>query len=133
MFKGHGDNQVSIQDNIISMTLRGACNEYDFQDIGPKVEQAVEQCHGKKFCILVNHLEFLGATPEAYLEFQALNQWLNTQQMQAKAIVIKSFSTLGTIKSRVPALNDQNIQVFDVEGQAITWLQNQLKTAVLVP
>jgi len=127
MFKGHGDNLVSIQDNIISLTLRGTCNEYDFQDIRPKVEQAVEQCNGQKFCILVNHLEFFGATPEAYREFQLLNQWLNSQQMIAKAIVIKSFSTWGTIKSRVPAFNDQNIQVFDVEGLAINWLQNQLK------
>ncbi|EPJ53697.1 MAG: hypothetical protein OFPI_09530 [Osedax symbiont Rs2] len=127
MFKGHGDSLVSIQGNIISITLRGTCNEFDFQDIGPKVEQAVAQYNGKKFCILVNDLEFIGATPEAYQEFQVLNQWLNTQQMLAKAIVITSASTLATIKSRVPAIIVQNIQVFDVEENAIIWLQIQLK------
>ena len=127
MFTGHGDNQVSIQDNIISITLRGSCNEYDFQDIGPTVKQAVVQCNGKKFCILVNDLEFIGATPEAYHEFQVLNQWLNTQQLIAKAIVIKSVSVLATIKAQVPAINDQNLKVFDVEEDAIIWLQNQLK------
>ena len=126
MFIGHGDNKVSIQDNIISITLRGGCNEYDFQDIGPTVKQAVIQCNGKKFCILVNDLEFIGATPEAYQEFQVLNQWLNTQQMLAKAIVIKSVSILNTIKIRVPAINDQNMKVFEVEEDAIIWLQNQL-------
>ena len=127
MFTGHGDNQVSNQDNIISITLRGSCNEYDFQDIGPTVKQAVVQCNGKKFCILVNDLEFIGATPEAYHEFQVLNQWLNTQQLIAKAIVIKSVSVLATIKAQVPAINDQNLKVFDVEEDAIIWLQNQLK------
>jgi len=127
MFTGHGDNQVSIQDKIISITLRGSCNEYDFQDIGPTVKKAVIQCNGKKFCILVNDLEFIGATPEAYQEFEVLNQWLNTQQMLAKAIVIKSASILGTIKIQVPAINDQNMKVFDVEEDAINWLQSQLK------
>ncbi|NRA15572.1 MAG: STAS/SEC14 domain-containing protein [Oceanospirillaceae bacterium] len=130
MFRGHGANQVSIQDNIISITLRGGCNEYDFQDIGPRVKQAVAQCNGKRFCILVNDLEFIGATPEAYYEFQVLNQWLNTQQLLAKAIVIKSVSVLGTIKAQVPAINDQNLKVFDVEKGAIIWLQNQLKKQV---
>ena len=127
MFTGHGDNQVSIQDKIISITLRGSCNEYDFQDIGPTVKQAVVQCNGKNFCILVNDLEFIGATPEAYHEFQVLNQWLNTQKLIAKAIVIKSVGVLGTIKAQVPAINDQNLKVFDVEEDAIIWLQNQLK------
>jgi len=130
MFIKHGKNQVSIQDNIISITLNGPFNEYDFKDLSQKVKQAVEKCDGKDFCILVNDLQLLGATPEAYDELEELNQWLNTQQMIAKSIVIKSDSTLAAISSRVPALKDQKIKIFDVEEDAMHWLISQLQNSV---
>ena len=48
MFIGHGGNLVSTQDSIIPITPRGTCNEYDFQDIGLKVIQAV-------YSVMVKH------------------------------------------------------------------------------
>ena len=73
MFVGHGSNQVSIQDNIITITLIGSFNEYDFKDIAQKVKQAVAEYNGKQFCILVNDVQLFGATPEAYEELE--KQW----------------------------------------------------------
>ena len=124
MFVGHGSNQVSIQDNIITITLIGSFNEYDFKDIAQKVKQAVAEYNGKQFCILVNDVQLFGATPEAYEELEKLNQWLNTQKMIAKAIVISPSSLLDTIKTRVPAIRDQNVKTFEVEEDAICWLKS---------
>ncbi|NRA21909.1 MAG: STAS/SEC14 domain-containing protein [Oceanospirillaceae bacterium] len=124
MFVGHGSNQVSIQDNIITITLIGSFNEYDFKDIAQKVKQAVAEYNGKQFCILVNDVQLFGATPEAYEELEKLNQWLNTQPMIAKAIVISPSSLLDTIKTRVPAIRDQNVKTFEIEEDAICWLKS---------
>jgi len=126
MFTAHAKNKVIIQDDIILITLSGPCNEYDFKDIAGKVKQAVKKYGGKDFCILVNHLEMQGATPEGYQELETLNQWLNTQKMQAKAIVIKLDCILDTFKARVTALDAQNIQVFDTVEDAMLWLRSQL-------
>ena len=116
-----------MQDKIISITLSGPFNEYDFKDIKQKVKLAVEQCNGEDFCILVNDLELAGATPEAYQELEELNQWLNTQRMIAKAIVIELDCLIQTIKTRVPAISDQNIKIFEIEKDAMLWLKSQLE------
>lgn len=125
-----GNNEVSTKDDIISITLWGSLNECDYKDISQKVKQAVAQCNEKSFCILVNDLQLIGSTLNAYQELEVLNQWLNTQHMIAKAIVIERDSLLGTIKTLVPAIKDQKIETFDVKEDAMLWLKYQLKNQV---
>lgn len=122
MFIGHGKHQVSIQGDIICIKLIGAFNEYDFQAISAKVKAQVSALDGRAFCMLIDHSELLGATPEAYQELDKLNTWLNEQNMRAKAIVINLSTVLDTIKSRTPAISTQNIKVFECVNSARQWL-----------
>ena len=124
---GQAYNEVSTQDNIISITLRGSLKESDYKNIAQKVKQAVAQFNDQGFCILVNDLQLIGSTLDAYQELEELNQWLNTQQMIAKAIVIERDTLLGTIKTLVPAIKDQKIKTFDVIEDAMLWLKSQLR------
>jgi len=127
---GQAYNEVSIQDNIISITLKGSLNESDYKNIAQKVKQFVAQCNEEGFCILVNDLQLIGSTLDAYKELEELNQWLNTQKMIAKAIVIERDTLLDTIQTLVPAIKDQKIKTFDAIEDAMLWLKSQLKNQV---
>ena len=121
----HGESSVTIDGNIISVTLLGAFNEYGLQEIANALKHTIEGLQGRKFSILVNALEFQGATPEAYVELDKLNAWLNTQNMMAKALLITSDSTLNIIKTRIPSIQSQKMEVFDNKADAIAWLKAQ--------
>ncbi len=123
----HGGHSIVVNGNIIVLKLTGAFNEYGVFKFTQDVKGVIESFNGKIFSILVNNLELLGGTPEAYAELEKYNKWLNNQNMVAKAMVIKSSATLGIINSLVPSIKLQNMKDFDNKYEAIEWLKSQLK------
>ncbi|WP_019616754.1 hypothetical protein [Psychromonas ossibalaenae] len=124
----HGEHSIVVNGNIIVLKFTGAFNEYGVFKFTQDVKNVIEGFNGNIFSILVNNLELLGGTPEAYEEFEKYNKWLNNQNMAAKAIVIKSSATLGIINSLVPSIKSQNIKDFNNKSEAIKWLKEQLKS-----
>ena len=119
----HGDYSVTVSEKIITVILKGAFNEIGFQSFILQVREAVEAFSGNPFYILIDASELIGATPDAFSELESVNQWINTQNMQAKALVINSIVNSNTIQKSTPALKKQNLQHFDTRESALQWLK----------
>jgi hypothetical protein len=121
----HGDYSVAIDGNIIIATMKGSFNEYGARALTGQMRANIESFHGTCFCILVNALELDGLTPKGYEELDKYNDWLNCQNMLAKAMVGNSDTISTIINSRIPSKREQNIKEFDNILDAMTWLKLQ--------
>ncbi|NQY47796.1 MAG: hypothetical protein HRT50_01605 [Colwellia sp.] len=119
----HGEVSISLKGNIIVVRNVGAFNEYGAQKYTNGVEAIVDDLKDTSFSILVNNLEFQGATPEAYQELEKYNVWLNQQKLIAKAMVITSNTILDVINKLSPSRASQQTRSFDNEEDAMSWLQ----------
>ena len=119
----HGKVSISLKGNIIVVRNVGAFNEYGAQKYTNGVEAIVNDLPDVSFSILINNLDFLGATPEAYQELENYNVWLNQQKLIAKAMVITSNTTLDVINKLSPSRASQQTRSFDNEEDAMHWLQ----------
>lgn len=122
----HGEHQISIQDSIIYLKLIGSFNDVGAKNFTDAMKTVIATFNGATFAILVDDLDVIGGTPEAYAELEKYNIWLNTQNMRAKAMVIDSPVTLAIINKYAPSREYQNIDVFDNRAEAVTWLKTQL-------
>ncbi|MCJ8294206.1 MAG: hypothetical protein MJK15_07345 [Colwellia sp.] len=120
----HGKVSISLKGNIIVVRNVGAFNEYGAQKYTNGVEAIVNDLPDVSFSILINNLDFLGATPEAYQELENYNVWLNQQKLIAKAMVITSNTTLDVINKLSPSRASQQTRSFDNEDDAMNWLQS---------
>jgi hypothetical protein len=120
----HGDVSIEVQGNIIIIRTAGAFNEYGAKKYTDGIKDAVANLQDKSFSLLINNLEFQGATPEAYQELENYNIWLNKQKLIAKAMVITSSITLDVIDKLSPSRAAQQTKNFDKEQDAMHWLQN---------
>jgi len=122
----HGEHRISIQDSIIYLKLIGSFNDVGAKNFTDAMKTVIATFNGAAFAILVDDLDVIGGTPEAYAELEKYNIWLNTQNMRAKAMVIDSPVTLAIINKYAPSREYQNIDVFDNRAEAVTWLKTQL-------
>ena len=122
----HGENTVIVKENIIHVTLKGAFNEYGAKDVSNKTKEIIRAFNQKRFTILINLLSLDGATPDAFNTSNEFNEWLNNQNMVAKAIVITSQTIKAVDQQWVPSKAVQNIEYFDNEDDALRWLEKQL-------
>ncbi|UUO25007.1 hypothetical protein FGD67_18650 [Colwellia sp. M166] len=124
MVIAHGEVSIFLQnENIIIAKLKGAFNEYGAQEYTDGIKQIITQLDGQNFSILINLLELMGGTPEAYKELEDYNKWLNSQNLLAKAMVINSMITLDIINMYSPSRGEQKSETFDNETDAIAWLK----------
>ncbi len=119
----HGEVIITVDKNIIIVKLEGAFNEFGAKKYTIGVKETIDTFQGKPFSILINNLEVLGGTPEAYEELEKYNQWLNTQNLTAKAMVISSITTLDIINLLCPSRQSQQSKNFDNEEDALNWLK----------
>ncbi len=126
MIKSHGDYFIRIEGNIVFISLEGSMNEYSVKELFFEAKTIINNFNGNKFSMLSNLSKIIGGTPEAYDEANKFNEWLNTQNMVAKAVVITSPTLSKIERIRVPAKLLQNIKEFDNEPDAIKWLKTQL-------
>ena len=115
-----------VKENIIHVTLKGAFNEYGAKDVSKKAKEVILALNDKKFLVLVNLLSLEGATPEAFNISNEFNEWLNCQNMVAKAIVVTSQTIKAIDQQWVPSKVVQNIEYFENEDAAFAWLEKQL-------
>lgn len=127
MRRNHGSFIVSIDENIIVATLYGSFNEFDAVDLTEQLIAKIDSFHGKPFCMLINNLELEGLTPEACEEIDSYNEWLNGQNMIAKAFVVNSPLQFDLPSLNIPSKQKQNIKQFGNAASAIEWLESQQK------
>ena len=118
----HGDVTITLKGNIIIVRTSGAFNEFGAKQYTEGLKKMIKGLEGKPFSILVNNLDFLGGTPEAYQELESYNLWLNKQKLIAKAMVITSGITIELIDKHSPARATQQTQNFNDEASAMKWL-----------
>ena len=123
MFKAHGESSFHVDGNIITFVMKGAFNEYGFIAAVKRLKNIVASFKGEKFYILMDITEGIGGTPELYDEMNQYNEWLNSQNMIAKAIVILSKMNLDIYSARVTTNKKQNQKSFDNVPDALNWLK----------
>jgi hypothetical protein len=122
----HGGSEVITQNEIIIVRLSGVFNELGVKKFTDAVRQFVGSLDGNAFGILINDLKLEGGTPEAYAELEVYNQWLNTQRLVAKAMVIESSTHKDIINKLSTSRYQQNIEYFSSEQDALTRLKQEL-------
>lgn len=124
-FREHGESTFCVDGNIITVVMKGAFNEYGFRAFANRINQIIADFKGEKFYLLMDMTESIGGTPELYLEADKYNEWLNSQNMVAKAIVINSIVNLNIYKVRVKATLVQDHKFFDNDIDALKWLKSK--------
>ncbi|WP_435236848.1 hypothetical protein ACR30L_04505 [Psychromonas sp. PT13] len=121
----HGIFTVTVDTNIIIITMKGSFNEFGARALIDSIKAKIKSFKSAKFSIIVEDLELEGMTPEGYKEINKYNEWLNDQNMIAKARVAKSTVTLDIDNRLIPAIKKQNIKIFEDVPTAIEWLKRQ--------
>ena len=119
----HGDVSFTVEKNIIIAKFKGAFNEFGAKKYTDGIKQIVDNFNGERFSILINNLDIIGGTPEAYEELEEYNKWLNNQNLIAKAMVISSVAALEIIDHFSPSRKVQLKQTFQNEKEALDWLK----------
>jgi len=123
MFNIHGELDMSLDKNIILVTLTGPFNEMGVENWTKEVKAQIESFSGSHFFILMDNTNYGGFTAEASAISNEFNVWLNEQSMVAKAVVQPSSLAIKMNRKNIPALAKQNIEYFDNEEQALIWLK----------
>lgn len=122
----HGMVEISFENHIIIATLNGAFNEIGAEKYTEGVKSIVNKLKDEKYAILVDNCNMEGGTPEAYQVLEKYNQWLNTTNLVAKAIVVNSPITTNLIKSLSPSVKLQTTKSFNDKKSALKWLKEIL-------
>lgn len=130
MYDIHGDFAIEVDGNIIKFTAQGAFNDVGARAVIKGMKRAIASFNQNPFAILVNLLEFEGGTPEVFSEAERYNIWLNRQNLIAKAYIHKSEGMISIGQSLINSKNQQNIQYFATETEALHWLESELNDAV---
>ncbi len=121
----HGIYKITQHGNTIEVVLSGAFNEFGAIDWTEAVKNIITTYQGKPFAILMDLTQAQGATPEAFDIGERYNEWLNTQNLVAKAVVYGSKVLKDIELSIAKAKKKQHIKNFDDIEQARIWLQSQ--------
>jgi len=124
MYDEHGKYVVTVEGNLIIVTLEGSFNDYGIKKCIDQIKGAIEGLE-VGFYMLMKCSDMMGSTPESFAEVEKFNKWLNTQNMIAKAMVLTYTTTWDIINTRVPSIESQNIRSFDNESEAMDWLMAQ--------
>ncbi|WP_019027700.1 hypothetical protein [Colwellia piezophila] len=125
MSRPHGECFITVDDDIIYIKSVGAFNLEGIIQAYQDIESIIISLGENRFKVLVDYTEIEGATPEAFDKLNECNEWLNSQNLIAKAVVIHSPVNLTLLESRVPARSLQNDKNFDNQSAAKEWLKQQ--------
>jgi hypothetical protein len=123
----HGEFDISIDSDIIKITVKGAFNDVGAKALAEQLERHIMTLNNEPFAILANLLEFEGGTPEVFAESEVFNAWLNSKNMIAKALVFTSPALIMIEQTFVTSKHGQNIQYFSDETIAVAWLDTQFE------
>lgn len=111
---------------MIDVSLSGNFNKEGIVAYSEGVKDAVTTMAGKPFVMLIDSRLIEGGTPEAYDALEKYNHWLSTQNLIAKAVVMKNVVTQAILEQRTPTLSKQNTLYFDNRNDAFKWLNHSL-------
>ncbi len=86
------------------------------------MQLTIESFNGEPFLVLVNNLDLIGATPEAYIESNKHNEWLYTTNMLGKATVYPSSFLADVDAARVRSKKHLHCKNFTSLLAAKKWL-----------
>lgn len=122
----HGIFDIAHHPSFLLIKLTGSFNQEGSLAFTTAIKVAIAELESLPFALLFDITEFEGATPDAYEEVEALNIWLNAQQLIAKATVIKSRVQIAIANFLSPARKQQNTQHFYHYSDAQIWLTQEL-------
>ncbi|WP_421133722.1 hypothetical protein [Alteromonas sp. A079] len=126
MRKQSGHTSLSVNEEIISVTLSGVFNEKEALNYKALLLDAIHTLRGKPFCMLVDNTGVEGGTPEAFDVLEDINASLPGFSLIAKAYVYKSDIVMGIVKQRVLALKKINKRNFTDYQDAMDWLTSEM-------
>jgi hypothetical protein len=122
----HGESFITVEDDIIMVKVIGAFNSEGISKSIAELKSVIDSFSQNEFKLFLDYTDAEGGTPEVFEKINECNIWLNTQNMIAKALAIKSTSILAILESRTPARNSQHSKNFDNKINALNWLKLQL-------
>jgi len=108
------------------LVLLGDFNKQGIKDVLNKVTNEIENLDGKQFAILINYINFFGATHEVFKIIAEYNYWLVTKNIVAKARVIINKTISAAIDSQINLIGKPKHRDFESESNAIFWLEMNL-------
>ncbi len=69
----HGSYTITVDNDIIVVSLKDSFNEYATKTFIDKIKTEIDSFNGKPFSILVNDIELEGLNPESYEELDQYN------------------------------------------------------------
>lgn len=125
MLNIHGDFELSLTDNILQIDLKGSFNEAGALALTTEIKDKLRSIQDKPIYIIVNDKELVGITPEGFAILEKYNQWLNSKNLVAKAMVVNSSIIQDIDKRYIPSSTKQNIKFFTDLESARSWLKLQ--------
>lgn len=122
MALSHGDLEICVLDNVITVAFIGSFNAEGIRNYAIKMQSIVTSLKEQPFFMIINNSKFEGATPEGFEELNVFNTWLNNTQIKAKAFIINSETNKQIIINRTPSLLLQNTKFFSNYQEAKMWL-----------
>ncbi|MEP4888714.1 MAG: STAS/SEC14 domain-containing protein [Aliiglaciecola sp.] len=119
-----GSYEFKVEGRIVYQTFTGMFSGKTARTYLRETKQLITQFEGKAFCMLIDIREMEGLTPDGYNMIDNFNQWVNTQNLVAKAIVVSNDVVGKIVSSRVPELKKQNVKYFEDIQTAIKWVNN---------
>ena len=124
----HGEVSFALQGNIIIATLVGSFNELGAEQYTEGLKSYINEFSQDPFAILVDNSLMDGGTPEAYQVLEKYNQWLNTTNMIAKAIVVQNSVTNELIEFLSPSIKFQTVKCFIEKVNAMEWPEEKVRS-----
>lgn len=126
--KGHGEYNLTVNENIIRLELVGSFNIETARVVYRKLKKIIKTFKNKPYYIIENITHFLGATPEAYEVANKDNGWIN----QFNPPVMRLFIVSNTIHTSIALkqekeLAKQNLIYFNDEESALEWISEDSK------
>jgi len=123
MSYSHGEIEISLVDNVITVVFIGSFNYESVLDYSNRIKSIVTSLKEKPFVMIIDNTKLEGATPEGFEELDVFNSWLNQTQLKAKAFIMNSEVNKAIIESRTPSLSSQNTCFFSNYQEANEWIE----------
>ena len=121
----HGSYSIDLKQGCIVVRLIGAFNCEGMALYIDAMKAAIQQIQSSKLSIVINHLEFEGAGPEALELINQYNSWLDCHYIVNKAFVGTQAMYQYIAENKMTTGLNQCMQFFDSEEGAINWLLSE--------
>ena len=116
--------EIEISEQTIVARLVGSFGESLANSFTSELKQKITELSPSPFYLIINIIDFTGATPEAYQIQENFNQWLRNTSLVAKANVIDSQLISNIVGNQMPSRETELFRIFDSESQAFDWFES---------